>query len=162
MISCEQKPSSDQTSLPKENVVDNYFGMSIHDPYRYMETPGDSVTLKWYQEQTKEAKNLLGGISGRDKLFEEISDKASSKSGEVSSIEVTENNYYFYLKRDVETQGNFLFYREGYAGKEHLLFNPKAQGEAYSINYFSPNWDGSYVALGLTKNDEEISINRIL
>lgn len=162
MISCEQKPSSDQTSLPKENVVDNYFGMSIHDPYRYMETPGDSVTLKWYQEQTKEAKKLLGGISGRDKLFEEISDKASSKSGEVSSIEVTENNNYFYLKRDVETQSNFLFYREGYAGKEHLLFNPKAQGEAYSINYFSPNWDGSYVALGLTKNDEEISIIRIL
>ncbi|MEL6975897.1 MAG: prolyl oligopeptidase family serine peptidase, partial [Bacteroidota bacterium] len=162
MISCEQKPSSDRTSLPKENVVDNYFGMSFQDPYRYMETPGDSVTLKWYQEQTKEAKKLLGGISGRDKLFKEISNDASSKSGEISSISVTEDNNYFYLKRDAKSQTKLLYFRKGYDGKEHLLFNPKTQGEAYSINYFSPNWDGSHVVLGLTKNDEEISIIRIL
>ncbi|MEO1485706.1 MAG: prolyl oligopeptidase family serine peptidase [Bacteroidota bacterium] len=162
MLSCKQKTPSHQTSLPKENVVDNYFGMSIHDPYRYMETPGDSITLKWYQEQTKEAKKLLGGIPGRNKLLKEISEKASSKSGEVSSIEVTKNDYYFYLKRDSETRTKLLFYRKGYSGEEHLLYNPKAQGEAYSINYFSPNWDGSYVVVGLTKNDEEISIIRIL
>ncbi len=162
MISCKQKTPSNQNKLLKENVIDNYFGMSVHDPYRYMETPGDSATLKWYQHQTEEAKKLLNGISGRDKLFKEISENASSKSGEVSSTMVTENDYYFYLKRDSETQNNLLFYREGYQGEEILLFNPKIQGEAYSINYFSPNWDGSYVVVGLTKNDEEISIIRIL
>ena len=80
-------------------MVDTYFGVSVHDPYRYMEIPGDSITLRWYQEQTEQAKKLLGGISGRNKLLKEISENASSKLGEVSSIEVTKNDYFFYFKR---------------------------------------------------------------
>jgi prolyl oligopeptidase len=54
-----------------------------------------------------------------------------------------------------------LVSRNGYHGEDIVLFDPstfkKESNSEYLINYINPSYDGSMVAISLTKNDEEIS-----
>src|SRR5215470_2874028 len=46
------------------DVVENYFGTAVHDPYRWMETGGDELTA-WMRAQNDATRAALAKIPGR-------------------------------------------------------------------------------------------------
>src|SRR5438876_5053054 len=57
---------------PVRNVVDDYHGTKITDPYRYMENLKDPEVQQWIKGQADYTASVLKQIPGRDALLERI------------------------------------------------------------------------------------------
>ena len=51
MASCTQKMSYPETK--KEAVIDDYFGTTVEDPYRWLENDTSAETEAWVEAQNK-------------------------------------------------------------------------------------------------------------
>ena len=141
---------------PINTVTDTLYGEIIEDPYRYMENTEDTIVLDWYKKQTLHAKNIISKIKNRKKVIALQNILNEKNKEEVSRLKITNNNKFFYLKRNNNQNIRQLYFRDGFNGEEHFLFNPDDFKKGYVINYFAPNWNGSKIAIAITKNDLEI------
>ena len=153
VFSCKTNNNTSIQMLPEKEVVEEYFGTTVKDPYRYMEDLNDTIVLNWYKQQSNYAKNKIHKIDNRNKILD-FQNIITNNSSEISNILITSNNLCFYLKNHNDTKE--LFYREGIHGEEYFLFNPEKYKKGSAINYIAPSWDGSKVAIAITKNDLEI------
>lgn len=157
---CKIKAQTKLDLIPTQIVKDTYYGKVYEDPYHFMENINDTVVANWLHEQSNNATRTISMIIN----WEAIYNKQRESRGErpkVKYLRVTENNYHFYLKKEPDEKMYKLFFRKKFSSNEELLYNPenykKSSGISYIINYIQPNWDGSKVAIGFTKNDEEFS-----
>jgi prolyl oligopeptidase len=157
---------------PIKEITDTLFGEKIKDPYRYMENLNDTTVIKWFKIQEDYSNKVIENITGYKKLEKIINNLEKGSPYTISKYKVTKNDFYFYLKKTNDKNFSNLYYRECLLGKEKIIFNPKTYNpnENYLINYIQPSWDGSKIAISLTKKDKEfskiivfdISLNRVL
>ncbi|MGG8497429.1 prolyl oligopeptidase family serine peptidase [Tenacibaculum sp. TC6] len=157
IFQCQKKKDIySQSKLIEGSSIDTLHREIINDPYRYMENIGDSTVLNWYKKQTLYSKQEISKINNREKIIalqKSLSDKNTIK---ISHLNIANNDKYFYLKYSNNEKVKQLYFRDGFEGKERFLFNPEDYKKGYTINYIAPNWDGSKVAIAITKNDLEI------
>ena len=55
-------------STPKDNTVDEYFGVKVADPYRWLENDTSKQTTAWVEEENAVTSAYLKKISMRHKL----------------------------------------------------------------------------------------------
>jgi|WetSurMetagenome_2_1015567.scaffolds.fasta_scaffold00003_260 prolyl oligopeptidase len=159
---CTSKDIRKPLPLAQVNPVeDQYFGVKISDPYRYMENLHDSTVLKWIKEQSDYSRKVLDDIPGRQELIDKMFDFDGRKSSRVSSLQITDNDRYFYLKTTPADETGKLYYRDGYEGEEKLLFDPEHYSsdttQKYVISAFSPSIDGDKIAMEISPNGSESS-----
>lgn len=144
-----------------KSVSETYFGKNIVDNYRYVENSEDSLVQKWFKQSNVEAREILDNISGRNEFVEQFIEFEKRKTFSVTLLTITEDDFYFYVKKIDEDKTGKLYCKKGEKGKETLLFDPinykKETGNDYSITYLKPSWDNKTVALSFSKNGEEIS-----
>ena len=141
-------------------VTETLFGKEISDPYRYMENLKDTTVINWFKSQAKYTREILNNISGRQGLIDKMKEFDSRKSEVISSLRITENDKYFYLKRTPKDETGKLFFSEGFKGDEKLLFDPESYKNdtlSYVISGHSPSLDGSKVAFEIAPNGSESS-----
>ena len=147
-------------------IEDLYFGIKITDPYRYMENLQDSSVQKWFKEQSDYSRQMLNDIPERQELIDKMFDFDGRKSSQISSLNITDNDRYFYLKTTPADETGKLYYRNGYEGKEILLFDPETYSsdttQKYVISSFSPSFDGGKIAFDISPNGSESSIMFIM
>src|SRR5450755_2054810 len=103
--------------------VDNYFGKTITDHYRWMEHIDDKSVQDWFKQQAAFSQGILKNISGRDSLFNEFVDLDKLQTTSYSAM-VLIDSFWFYKKRLAGEPVASLYYRKANKGKEILLFNP--------------------------------------
>ncbi len=142
-------------------VTDSYFGKEINDPYRYMENLKDTSVINWLIKQEKYSKEIAKKNSGRLALLGEINNLENSKSFSITKLKITNDDFYFYLKKRTAENIAKLFYRKGFRGKEVLLYDPNnfkpSENKEYIINYIKPSWDASKIVISLTEGGKEVS-----
>ena len=47
---------------PVHNVIDEYHGIKVTDPYRWLETATDPQVEQWSDAQTARARKVLAGL----------------------------------------------------------------------------------------------------
>lgn len=151
---------NDQPSLaPVRPVTDTYFGVEVADPYRYMENMDDTVFLDWMQEYASYTRRILDNISGRQELMNWFHEIDQRRSDEIYGLKIAENGRYFYLKLTPEDEVGKLYYRDGYGGEEHLLYDPQkyddGSGASYVIGNISPDFMGDRVAISVAPDGSE-------
>lgn len=57
---------------PVRAVSDEYFGVKVSDPYRYMENLNDPEVAAWFNEQDAHTRSVLAEIPGRTALLARI------------------------------------------------------------------------------------------
>ncbi len=143
-------------------VEDMYFGKKISDPYRYMENLKDTTVQQWLKQQSDYSRNILNSISGRQKLIDKMFEFDKRQSSQIGYLIITDNDLYFYLKTTPADETGKLFYRDGFEGKETLLFDPAKYSadttQKYVISSVSPSIDGSKVAFDVAPNGSESSV----
>lgn len=146
---------------PSKPIVDEYFGTKIVDEYRNLENLNDSSTTQWMMEQTKYSLSVLQKIPNREYYINKRLEFDKKKSFSVFNINVTDNDFYFYLKQNPEENTIKVFFKKGFSGIEKEIFNPRnykpENQKSYQINYIKPNYDGSKIAIALTESGKEIS-----
>ena len=167
LVNCTGKDTITKPSPAEvKPVTDVYYGVKITDPYRYMENLQDTAVQQWLKAQSDYSRNILNRIPGRKGLIDKMVEFDSRLSTQVSSLFITDNDRYFYLKTTPADETGKLFYRDGFEGNEVLLFDPETYGtdttQKYVISEFSPSIDGSKTAIEVAPNGSESSIMLIM
>lgn len=144
---------------PEKIVVDEYFGEKIEDPYRYLENLNDPNVVTWMKANADYARAKLNEVPERQNLFKKLKELDARKESTISDLQITENDHYFYLKRNANEENGKLYQRIGYKGTEKLLFDPetykKTAGVNYNISSITPNEKGDKVAVEIAPSGSE-------
>ena len=138
-------------------------GNNPDDPYEYLEDEADPKTDAYFRDQAARARDALDRIPGRAKMLERV--RALSEA----SVGVTSLAYggqrLFYLKLNPRVPSAVLCWREGTAGAEKVLLDPKRYDrgtQRAAIDWISPSPDGRHVAFGVSLGGSEDSVLRVI
>ncbi len=158
LINCNTKNEKKPPILPEKEKTYQYFGQEIKDPYHHVENLEDTIIQQWFKNQTIYTSSRLNKINGRKNIIDQQNQLDAQTAIGISNVRTTPNDLYFYLKRDPNEDVAKLYYRKGFNGEEILLLNPASinSDNPPTINYTKPNYNGSKIAVSLTKDDAEI------
>jgi prolyl oligopeptidase len=151
-------------NTPVRDVTDEYFGVKVVDPYRWLEITSDPEVVAWMKAQNDYTRAVLARIPGRDDLLARIT-ALDNAGNTVSGLQVWSGRY-FYFKTEPGSDNRKLYVRDNLTAPERLLVDPEkmttAAGVHYSIDYFQPSIDGTYVAYGISPGGSEDSVLHVL
>ena len=110
---------------PVEPVTEVLHGVSVTDPYRWLEDQGSSRTRDWIHQQTRYARAHLDNIPGREKIRVRIREFLSVETYDSHQIA---GNRYFFRKRLPNQEQPCIYMREGADGPDQLLLDPSQCG----------------------------------
>ena len=131
-------------------VIDSYFGVSVADPYRWLEDDNSSETGAWVQSQNKLTYDYLGKIPQREAIKERL---AEVWNYEKQSTPWQKGNYLFYYKNDGVQNQSVLYYEDTASKKVDVLINPNEFSEdgTTSLGGLSISDDAKYAAYMVSK-----------
>lgn len=144
---------------PVRDVPAVLHGVTVHDPYRYMENVKDPEVQAWLRAQGEAARQTLDRIEVRNRLLQRIEEVSAATGDSFTSVVRIPGDRLYYLKR-ARTERQFkLMMRVGLTGTEQVLVDPelesKRSGVPHAVNYFVPAWDGKHVAYGMSAGGSE-------
>ncbi|HZO94558.1 MAG TPA: prolyl oligopeptidase family serine peptidase [Candidatus Baltobacteraceae bacterium] len=144
----------------KVPVRDTYFGQTVVDPYRWMETPGNPDLLAFLKAHNDRTRAILDSMPGRAGLVARLRELADTTN--VSSGVVVHHGTYFYEKLPPGANSTKLYVR-GTDGVERVLVDPDAMsGPRVAISGFLPSNDGSRVAVVLAPGGSENGVLHVV
>jgi prolyl oligopeptidase len=108
---------------PVEPVVDDYHGIKVSDPYRYMEKLDDPAVQGWFKGQNDYARSVLASIPGRDRLLARIQELDQTVP-QVSAARYP-GDLYLVIKQLPGENVFKLYRRHGLTGEDMLLVDPE-------------------------------------
>src|SRR5690349_10997450 len=72
---------------PKKPVTDEYHGIPVEDPYRWLEDSKDPTVRAWNEAQNLLTRETLDAIPGRPAFYEQFKKLHSEASPEYSALQ---------------------------------------------------------------------------
>lgn len=143
------KNKIDYPVTQKGNVVDEYFGEQVADPYRWLEDDRSEETAAWVKEQNKLTFNYLSKIPYRAQIKKNITELWNY---EKVSAPFTEGKYQYFYKND-GLQNQAVVYRQkaGQAAEVFLDPNTFSEDGTTSLAQLSFSKDGSIAAYSISE-----------
>ncbi|ESQ79603.1 prolyl oligopeptidase family serine peptidase [Asticcacaulis sp. YBE204] len=156
-------PALKQPVARIDTVVDTRFGITLPDPYRWMETTTkDKEWEPFMKGQAAYSRAWFDALPGRADLAKRV----AALSGDTAAALTVQpvGDKLFFERRPAGANNNKIYVRDG--GKDILLIDPEtmkgATGAHISIDYWSPSPDGKYLAYGSSEAGSENSTIRVL
>jgi len=108
-----------------EPVTEVLHGVSMVDPYRWLEDQDSPRTREWLEQQAHYARAYLDNIPGRPRIRERITEFLAVET--YDSLQKVGNRYFF-RKRFPDQEQPCIYMREGADGEDQLLIDPAARG----------------------------------
>jgi prolyl oligopeptidase len=130
-------------------VEDEYFGVKISDPYRWLENIKDSPEAQgWLRAQGDYSRKLIDSMPGYEKLKVRVNELINSRPATIAKPRRLANGNLFYLKTPANQNTAKLCFRRSASDDEIVLVDPddfqKRTGLPHAINFFEPSWNGKY------------------
>ncbi|GAA0746110.1 prolyl oligopeptidase family serine peptidase [Ideonella azotifigens] len=150
---------------PPGNLVTDYPGARVADPYRALEDLSSPSTQAWAAAQAAYTRTQLDALPGLQPLRERIQALDANRSPAIVSLDIARSGAWFYLKREPGARVAKLYTRASASAPERLLLDPekweKQTGVAHSINNIAASPDGRHVAAVVSKADAELGDLRV-
>jgi prolyl oligopeptidase len=150
---------------PVRMVTDEYFGVKVSDPYRYLENLQDPEVAAWFKSESNYTQNTLAAIPGRAAMQARIKTLSDAAPLVVFDLRRLPGGVYFYQKRLASEEVGKLYTRVGLGGEEKKLVDPaqytSAGGGHSSISYYAVSQDGRWVAAGISAAGSEDAVIHI-
>ena len=131
------------------DVVDDFFGTAVPDPYRWLEAAGDPEVLAWTDEQHDFAMDILRGLPGRatfERRLQEVWDYPKYE------IPRKHGDRLFYMRNDGLQEQPILYVKEADSEERVLVDpNPLSDEGTVAINDWQPTGDGRLVMYALAE-----------
>ena len=132
----------------KDATVDILHGVSIPDPYRWLEDQNSPETRAWIEAQNHCTSAVLDALPGREQI--------SKRLGELQKIDSFTNplersGYYFFTKRAADQDLFVICRRQGVDGADEVLLDPQSLSPDHStsVALMAASHDASLVAYGV-------------
>src|SRR5699024_3463143 len=139
-------------NIGKDDIVEDFHGTKVADPYRWLEDPSSEDTEEWVKEWNKECDTYFTDTKTKDediKRLEELFDYPKFSTPQ------TVEGKSFYLRNEGLQSQALLYVKED--GKEEVLIDPNGLSDDGTIamtNYFISH-DGKYVAYALSTHGSD-------
>ncbi len=148
LTSC--KPSMKIEHLPypetfRSDVTDNYFGVEVADPYRWLEDDRSEETAAWVAAENAVTQDYLSQIPYREAMRERLTELWRYPQESQPSLH---GDYYYYYRND-GTQNQAVLYRKAALDAEGEVFlDPNALSEdgTVALSGIAFSKDGRYLA----------------
>lgn len=129
----------------KTDIKDDYHGISVDDPYRWLEDDNSEETKAWVTAQNKVTQDYLASIPYRDKVKKRLEELWNyPKYGSPSK----KGDYYYFSKNDGLQNQSIIYRQKGLKGKPEVFFDPNklsADGTA-ALGAWSFSKKNKYIA----------------
>ncbi len=148
---------------PVRPVTDTYFGTTVVDPYRWMETSTDELLAYMKAENAVTQEALKPFAAQNAQILSEL-----TKLSETVAVVDSPNrilDQYFYLELPTDKSDFRLMTRAVARGPSRLLLDPTTLAEGgkhAAIDYFVPSPNGKYVIVGVSLGGSENSVLHVI
>ncbi|MGH9752608.1 MAG: prolyl oligopeptidase family serine peptidase [Blastocatellia bacterium] len=163
---CALVIAQEKLNYPKTAQVahtDNYHGVTVADPYRWLEDDNSPETARWVAEQNKLTFGYLEKIPYRARLKERLEKIYNyPKIG----APFRRGEHYYFFKNDGLQNQSVIYRQKGLNGQPEVLLDPNrfsADGTSV-LTVFSLSKDGKYAAYGVSKGGsdwQELSVMEV-
>lgn len=138
----------------KVNTVDDYFGIKVKDPYRWMEEMDSSDVKKWIKEENKITFEYLGKIAFRDKLKSRLTEIWNYPK---YSQPFKAGDFYFFYKNDGLQNQFVLYIQKGLDGVPEVFIDPNTFSEdgTVALNDVNVSNDEKYISYSISKSGSD-------
>lgn len=137
----------------KGDVVDNYFGTKLADPYRWLEDDKSTETAEWVKAQNLITYDYLSKIPFRNEIKDRLEKVLNyEKVGSPFS----EGLFTYYYKNN-GLQNQYVLYRKGITGKEEVFLDPNTFSKDGTTSLAGINFskDGSKAAYSISEGGSD-------
>ncbi|MCX6564731.1 MAG: prolyl oligopeptidase family serine peptidase [Candidatus Aminicenantes bacterium] len=141
--------------------VDDYFGMKVADPYRWLEDDKSAETAKWVEAQNAVTFGYLQKIPYRDKIKKRLTDIFNYPRYS-SPFRVGE--YYLFSKNDGLQNQAVIYIQKGLEGPPEVLIDPNqlSPDGTIRIGLIGFSGDKKYAAISRSESGSDWSEIRVL
>ena len=134
--------------------VDNYHGVEVNDPYRWLENPDSPETQAWVEAQNEVTFGFLEQISERETIRKRLTELWDY---EKYGIPIKKGERYFYFKNDGLQNQSVLYTLEDLNDEPKVLLDPNQFSEdgTIALSGIAISDNGQFVAYGISKSGSD-------
>ncbi|KAM3304463.1 prolyl endopeptidase [Capsicum chacoense] len=153
-------PAIDERSLTypfarrNESVVDNYHGVDVPDPYRWLEDPDSKETKEFVEKQVILTDSVLKTCEIRDKLREKLTKLFDFPK---YNVPFRAGDKYFYFHNTGLQPQKVLYVQDSLDGKPEVLLDPNTLSEdgTVALSMCAVSKDAKYLAYGISSSGSD-------
>ncbi len=134
--------------------TDNYHGIAVSDPYRWLEDIDSADTREWIEAQNKVASEYLDAIPGRQAISARLTELWNfERFGKPDK----RGDMYFYSRNDGLQNQSPIYVQKGISGEPRLLLDPNALASdgTMALNQTQISDDGRYMAYSVSSGGSD-------
>ncbi|KAM1423492.1 hypothetical protein ACFXTN_014508 [Malus domestica] len=149
------------TARRDESVVDDYHGVKVADPYRWLEDPDSEETKEFVQKQVELTQSVLKECDTRGQLGEKITQLFDHPRYDPP---LKRGNKYFYTHNTGLQAQSVLYVQNSLDGKADVLLDPNTLSEdgTVSLNTYSISEDAKYLAYALSSSGSDWATIKVM
>jgi prolyl oligopeptidase len=145
-------------AAPAGPVVDTYHGVTVPDPYRWLEKSDDPQVKQWSHAQNQRARHYLDSLPFHQAMFDRLMKQASTTSSSYSSLHPAGDRIFArYDQPPKQQQMVAQLPRDLDPAHARVIVDPNQLDPKGStaIDWFVPSPDGKLLAVSMSKNGSE-------
>ncbi len=137
----------------KGDVVEDYHGTRVADPYRWLEKADDPATTAWVAAENSLTRSVL------DRPEREAIKARLTELFDYPKISIPEqkgNRYFFFKNTGLQNQSVY-YVQEGLTGEPRVLIDPNAMSPdgTVALTNTSPNKDGRLLGYAISRSGSD-------
>lgn len=137
--------SWDYPEARRDSTVDEYFGVRVADPYRWMENEQDPALAQWIKEENAFTEKYLSKLTSREPLRKRLGELLNYDS---QGIYTYTGKYYLFFRKEGLRNQSVLYVKDSLAGEARMLLDPNTLSDdgTVALSEISPSHDSKYLA----------------
>ena len=137
----------------KADVVDDYHGTKVADPYRWLEDPDSAETAAWVEAENRLTASFLEG-AGREAIRKRLRELVDYPR---VSVPERHGRRYFYQRNTGLQDQSVLYVREEKDGRERVLLDPNmlSPDGTMALTATSATRDGALLAYSVSRGGSD-------
>lgn len=138
----------------KGNTVDEYFGVKVSDPYRWLENDTSAATAQWVKTENKLTNDYLGRIPFRSNLLKRLTEVANY---EKIRAPFKKNGKYYYYKNDGLQNQSVIYVQDALDGESRVFLDPNTLSSdgTVALTGLSFSRNGKYAAYTISRSGSD-------
>ena len=136
------------------NQVDEYFGVKVADPYRWLEDDNSAETAAWVEAENKVTQDYISKIPFRNALKEKM---MKLQNYEKMGIPFKHHGKYFFYKNNGLQNQSVLYEMDSLDGTPREVLDPNKLSDDGTVALKSVDFskDGRYMAYTISRNGSD-------
>lgn len=142
---CQPQHTFEYPQFPKSDVVVDYHGTLVADPWRWLEDPNSAETNDWIQAQNAITYPYLESLRGRERLRERLTELWNFPR--YSAPTQRDNRFFYYFNDGLQNQ-SVLYKQDSLDDEGQVLIDPNLFSEdgTVSMSSVAISDDARYIA----------------